>query len=287
MRKYIPIIALFAVSCGAKTSVGSENAGVEQEQAQKIVCINGSISEVIAEFGMESQIVGVDATSTFPESLKSKTQIGNAHQLNLEQIVALQPTVVLSLTERGLKPEQAEQLKSAGIKVNFYELKNSVESSKDLIKSLGTEFGKESKADSLSKVIDGELTQLAPVAKETRVLFIYARGAGAVQAAGDGTAMVEMIKLAGATSATAGKFEGFKALTPEALLEANPDYVLLFNTGFESLNGEKGLSEIPGMNKTNAGKNKRFITMDGQFLSGFGPRVGKAAKELSEALNSK
>jgi len=257
-----------------------------ESTSHKIVSINGSISEIIVEFGLENDLVGVDATSTFPESLKEKAQIGNAHHMNLEQIIALQPTVVLSLEERGLKPEQAEQLRQAGIKVNFYNLESKPESTENLIVELGKEFGKEKEAEALIETLHNDLKNIPTIDPNTKVLFIYARGAGAVQAAGDKTAMTEMIKLAGAKSATEGQFEGFKALTPEALLDANPDYILLFNTGFESLNGEAGLMEIPGMNKTTAGKNKRFITMDGQYLSGFGPRVGKAAIDLANALKA-
>lgn len=280
MCKYFPVIVLLLASCGAKSNIEP----AKKEQQHKIVSINGSISEVLVEFGLENEIVGVDATSTFPENLKSKTQIGNAHKLNVEQIIALQPTVVLSLKERGLKPENVQQLEQAGISVKLYDLQNSVASSESLIKNLGIEFKKEKKADSLIAALQEDIKNIPAFTESPKVLFIYARGAGAVQAAGDNTAMSEMIKLAGAISATAGQFEGFKSLTPEALLASNPDHILLFNTGFESLNGEKGLLEIPGMNKTNAGKNKRFITMDGQFLSGFGPRTGKAAIELAKAL---
>lgn len=282
MKKYIPIIALFIASCGNN----SMNEVKNESTSHKIVSINGSISEIIVEFGLENDLVGVDATSTFPESLKDKVQIGNAHHMNLEQIIALQPTVVLSLEERGLKPEQAEQLRQAGIKVNFYNLESKPESTENLIVELGKEFSKEKEAEALIETLHNDLKNIPTIDPNTKVLFIYARGAGAVQAAGDKTAMTEMIKLAGAKSATEGQFEGFKALTPEALLDANPDYILLFNTGFESLNGEAGLMEIPGMNKTTAGKNKRFITMDGQYLSGFGPRVGKAAIDLANALKA-
>lgn len=282
MKKIIPLIALLIVSCGNK----AVNEVKNDTASHKIVSINGSISEILVEFGLENDLVGVDKTSTYPLTLKNKAQIGNAHSINLEQIISLQPTVVLSLNERGLKPEQAEQLRQVGIKVNFYDLESNTASTEKLIKDLGNEFKKEAEANALVESLHNDLKNIPAIDPETKVLFIYARGAGAVQAAGDNTAMTEMIKLAGAKSATEGQFEGFKALTPEALLDANPDYILLFNTGFESLNGEAGLMEIPGMNKTTAGKNKRFITMDGQYLSGFGPRVGKAAIDLANALKA-
>src|SRR5690606_35624661 len=80
-------------------------------------------------------------------------------------------------------------------------------------------------------------------------------------------------------------FEDFKPLTPEALIQSNPDYILLFEKGLESLGGIDGVLQIQGINQINAGKNKQIITMDGALLSGFGPRVGQAAKELNQLLS--
>src|SRR5690606_7247741 len=128
---------------------------------------------------------GVDKTSTYPLTLKNKAQIGNAHSINLEQIISLQPTAVLSLNERGLKPEQAEQLRQVGIKVNFYDLESNTASTEKLIKDLGNEFKKEAEANALVENLHNDLKNIPAIDPETKVLFIYARGAGAVQAAGD------------------------------------------------------------------------------------------------------
>ncbi|HTN17434.1 MAG TPA: ABC transporter substrate-binding protein, partial [Chitinophagaceae bacterium] len=94
-----------------------------------------------------------------------------------------------------------------------------------------------------------------------------------------------MIKLAGGENAVSG-FEDFKPLTPEALLNANPDVILMFTSGLESLGGMDGLLKVPGIAMTNAGKKKQVIEMDGQYLTGFGPRLGKAIAELSKKLDA-
>jgi len=99
--------------------------------------------------------------------------------------------------------------------------------------------------------------------------------------AGDNTTMAQMIQLAGGTNVATG-FNDFKPLTAEALVEANPEIVVLFNSGTESLEGHAGVSQLPGMAATVAGKEGNFISMDGQYLSGFGPRVGAAVAELNQ-----
>ena len=87
--------------------------------------------------------------------------------------------------------------------------------------------------------------------------------------------------MAGGKNAVSG-FDDFKPLTSEALVAANPDVILMFSSGMESLDGMEGTLSIPGMKEVNAGKNKQIITMDGQYLAGFGPRVGQAVKELNQ-----
>ncbi len=100
---------------------------------------------------------------------------------------------------------------------------------------------------------------------------------------GKNTPMDKIISIANGQNAV-NDFEDFKPLTPEALIQSNPDYLLFFTTGLESLGGSDGVFQIPGIEKTNAGKNKNIIGMDGELLSGFGPRVGQAAAELNTLL---
>ncbi len=97
--------------------------------------------------------------------------------------------------------------------------------------------------------------------------------------------MQKMISLSGADNAVNG-FPDFKPLTPEALLEANPDVILMFESGVESLEGENGIWSIPGMADTKAGKTKQLVVMDGLYVSRFGPRLGQAVTELNKKLIS-
>jgi len=93
----------------------------------------------------------------------------------------------------------------------------------------------------------------------------------------------KMFLLTGNKNAVTG-FTEFKPLTAESLLAANPDVLVLFSSGLESVDGPAGLLKIPGVANTNAGRNKKIISMDGQLLTGFGPRLGKAALELAQKI---
>jgi len=65
---------------------------------------------------------------------------------------------------------------------------------------------------------------------------------------------------------------------------ANSDVILLFDSGLQSVGGVDGLLKVPGVSSTNAGKNKKIISMDGQFLSGFGLRLPQAIQQLNKKI---
>lgn len=289
MKSTVLKIALCMSLTTALFSCGNNEDSSKVEQAQskeqvKIVTIGGAVTETLAGLGMEANIVGVDVTSTFPESAKGKMQVGSAHNLNIESIIAAKPDYLISLEERGIQAEQASQLEQAGIKVWKIKQEFSIEGTKKLINVLADSFGKQAEAKELIASIDKTMLELPKYESKPRVLFIYARGAGTLQVGGAGTPMATMIEMAGGTNA-GSDFNDFKPLTAEALVKMNPDMILLFESGMRSLQGPEGLLNAPGVAQTNAGKNNAFIVMDGNFLSGFGPRVAEAVKTLSEKIH--
>ena len=92
-----------------------------------------------------------------------------------------------------------------------------------------------------------------------------------------------MFEIIGAENA-AGNIKGNRPMTAEAVIAAQPDVYVLFTTGLESVGGVEGLLKLPGLAHTPAGKNKRVVALDGQYLSGFGPRSGRAALDLFRGI---
>lgn len=278
MKKIILAIILSVFLVNAR-------AGETLAANQKIVSLNGTVSEILVGLGFENNIIGTDVTSNYPESLKSKPKIGHYRNISAEGIIALQPDVVTGLSTE-IKPELAAQLKSAGIKLVLFTQDFSPDGTRKLIKDMATAFGGQQQANMLIKKLDTDLATASKLNKTStrpKVLFIYARGAGTMMVSGDNTPLNKIIQLAGGQNAVTG-FNDYKPLTSEALVAANPDAILLFSSGMESLGGAAGLLNVQGINQTNAGKNKKFITMEGELLTGFGPRLGQAIAELSQKL---
>ncbi len=285
LKTFCAALMLLLSACGSNPNTVTEGQKETTEAKQeKIVSISGTTTEILCALGVQDQLVGVDVTSTYPEAMTKLPSIGHNRSMSAEAIIALAPTIVIGVDE-NVKPEIVEQLKSAHIRVLLYKLETSVDGTKALIKSVADSLGRADKVQAIFDGIDADLKEKVALSKKTKVLFIYARGAGTMMVAGEKTSSNAMINLAGGENAVTG-FEDFKPLTPESLLQANPDVILMFTSGLESLGGMEGLLKVPGVARTNAGKKMQVIEMDGQFLTGFGTRLGKAIAALSKKLDA-
>lgn len=253
---------------------------------KRVVSLNGALSEIVSYLGAEDKIVATDITSNYPEKIAQLPKVGHNRSISAEGILAQNPDAVIGIKSE-LKPETVQQLRAAGLKLFLFNQDYSIAGTKSLIKQVADSLNLKPKLREFNVDVDSKLKRLIPFKTKPKVLFIYARGLGTLMVAGKSTKMDKMIALAGGQNAI-NSFEDFKPLTAEALVNANPDAILMFNSGLGSLKGVDGmLLNVPGLSETNAGRTRSILTMDGQFLSGFGPRVADAAVELNLLLNKK
>ncbi|WKW47335.1 ABC transporter substrate-binding protein [Myroides sp. JBRI-B21084] len=284
MKKILSILALtlVLVSCKKNPETLSLPSVAESQKTDitRIVSLNGAITETLAALNVANNIVGKDVTSTFPTNLKA-IDLGHVRSISAESILALKPTVVFGTTKE-VNPTVTNQLKKANVSLVLINQEYSVIGTKNLITQIASTI-KNKNYQPLIDEISNKTATIETFAKKPKVLFIYARGAGNLMVAGKETPLHSIIELAGAENA-ASALTDFKPLTPEALLTTNPDVILMFDSGLQSLGGINGLLKIEGVTATNAGKYKKIIAMDGHLLSGFGPRLGDAVIQLHNKL---
>ena len=275
------VLAVCAASCGAPSNDAlPQDAPVKS--AQRIVTLNGVLTEMVSALGLEDRIVGTDVTSKYPEAVNRLPKLGHDKAIRAEGILSLTPDVVMANVGQ-LDPAVEGQLRQAGIRLMLFTPQNSVDGAKQLIAQVSDSLGRGEDAKAIGTRIDSGLNAVVALDPAPKVLFIYARGAGTLLVAGEGTPIQSLITLAGGTNAISG-FTEFKPLTPEALVAADPDIVLYFNTGADDLQGNDALMRVPGMASTGAGRNGAFIPLDPVIMAGFGPRVGSAVAALNEHL---
>lgn len=253
----------------------------------RIVTLGGSVTEIVYALGAGDQIVGVDASSVYPEAATQKSSVGYFRQLPAEGVLSLDPSLVLALEGTG-PPTVLDQLRSAGVQAEEIPDAPTAESAKQKIRKIAELIGRTAQGDTLIQQMERDLAEARALRQEAtsepRVLFIYARGSGSMNVAGHGSSAEAMIELAGAQNAITG-FEGYKPMTAEAVVSAAPDVLLLLTRGLDSVGGVDGLLEQPGIDLTPAGENRRVVAMDDLLLLGFGPRLGTAVKELTVKLH--
>lgn len=278
---FIGFLLLSACNNSQDTSSDINNNSVKEEQ--RIVSLNGAITEIIYALDSNATLVGRDVTSTYPKWIvDSIPDLGHVRSLNIESLVALKPTMIMA-SSSDLNADLKKAIQDLDLNFKVFEQEFTVDGTKAFINEVA-DFVGHFPSQSLLEKIDADLAQVKDFTKKPKVLFIYARGAGTLMVAGQGTPMESVIELAGGQNAVTG-IKDFKPLTEEALLDSNPDVILLFQSGLQSVGGKEGLiATTQGISQTNAGKNKAVITMEGGLLTDFGPRLGQAALELNKLL---
>ncbi len=287
--KYISpllLLILLTFSCQSTENPGVET-NIDGNKYERIVSLSGSITETLFALGYGDKIVAVDVTSTYPaDALVEVPRLGHIRQLNVEGVLAQRPDLILILEGNASLPA-VQQLKESGIELLILSSENTFEAPIKMALAIEEKLGAEGRSKQIEQKLSAQKTQLEALLKDhiiqPKVLFIYARGAGNMMVAGRDTPAEAMINLAGGQNAIT-EFEGFKTLSTEGLIQAQPDYLLLFESGLEKLGGKEQLFQIEGIQQTPAGKNQRVITMDGLRLLGFTPRMGSAALDLATQL---
>lgn len=264
----------------------------------RVVGLGGSVTEIAFAIGAGGMLIGRDSSSTYPADALALPDVGYMRQLSPEGVLAAAPDLILA--EEGAGPPQAvDVLKSA--KVRYVELADPHDAAgiTARITAAGKALGHEADAAGVARATEADLAAVASAVAAApgpapRVLFVLSAQGGRIMAGGTGTSADTMIRLAGGENAAAG-LTGWKAMTDEAILTAAPDVVVMIQRGDPAADAAAGVASVaaaraevlghPAIAATPAGRNGAFVMMDGLYLIGLGPRAGKAAMELFDAIH--
>jgi iron complex transport system substrate-binding protein len=181
-----------------------------------------------------------------------------------------------------------QQLRDAGVPILLLPDNNDVQAARDLITTLGAVFGRETEAEDLLATLEAEVAAaealVAQATSSPRVLFILQPPEAPMLVAGAVTAAGSMIELAGGTNVYPG-FPGYIPMTPEGIVESDPDVILTTTGSVERLGGYDAFLEQPGIGQTAAAQDDRVVAMEDLYLMGFGPRTGQAIADLARLLH--
>ncbi|MEU6645821.1 ABC transporter substrate-binding protein [Saccharomonospora sp. NPDC046836] len=270
----------------------NDGATVTVSHVDRIVAVDlyGTLGEIVFSLGLGDRVVGRDSSTGFPSAAEVPVVTSGGHDLNAESIMDLDPDVVLTDTSVG-PPEVPQQLRSAGIPVIFFEPSRTVDGVEAQIMAVATALGVPAAGEELVERVDEEITTaraLAPAGTAApRIAFLYVRGsAGVYLLAGPGSGADSIISAVGGVDVGTdiGLDKPFVPITSEALLNAQPDVIMVMTKGLQSIGGVDGLLRIPGIGQTPAAHHRRIIDIADTDLLSFGPRVGETITALATVL---
>ena len=278
----IMVLGLLSVA-SAGTITDSTDATITADAPKRIVTVAGNVSETVFALGLGDSVVGVDATSLYPEAVHRLPKVGYYRDINAEGILALSPDLIIATDTAG-PPNVIEQIRGSGVPIAILDSEQSFDGAQKRISQIAKLLDRTSEGEALTQAMQAEIDTMVKPTKAPTVMFIYARGGGSQNVSGTDTAANAMIELAGGKNAVTD-YTGYKPMNAEAMIQANPDYILFTKRGLQSIGGVEAASKLSGVAQTSAGKNKNIIAVDDLLLLGFGPRTSQGAIELAKALS--
>jgi iron complex transport system substrate-binding protein len=270
----------------AATVPAAANTVDKAPDPSRLVAVGGSITEIVYALGEQDKLIARDSTGVYPAEALSLPDVGYMRALSPEGVLSVEPSAILALEGSG-PAEALDVLKKASVPIVMIPEGFDHDGILAKIRAVGHAIGAEDKAAKLADEVDAQLRAAqaltADIPERKRVLFILSMQGGKLLASGTGTAADGIIRMAGAVNAV-DAYTGYKQLTDEAVIEAQPDFVLMMDRGDGAGTATAELLAHPAIAATPAGKNGAVIRMDGAYLLGFGPRTAAAVRELAGDL---
>lgn len=271
------------------TALLSAASFVQAAPPERWVVTNSYVAEIVVALGAAGQVVGLGGGSEHIAELKQVPRLPGFRQVSAEPLLALGPTRVL-MSKEWLVPQTAEQLRAAGVAVELVDGEQTPAGVERRIRHVAQLLGKVEAGEALVARFRHEMQQalqpLAQLKKKPRALFVLAGGARPTLVGGKGTNVAALLDLAGADNVAEG-FEGFKAMSQEAMIELAPEFILTNQDGTAVKDGVPIALQAPGAQATPAGKAGRLITVPGQYLQGMGILTPQGIRELARQLHGR
>ena len=289
MKKLVCLISVIIMltSCGR---FGNKETTVHTSK-ERIISASKQYTELMYALGLDSTLVAVDLSSTYPPQVKNIQTIGYHMKLSFEGMMSLNPTQILHHGGKySIGPEHVvKQLNELNVPLKTFNTKaKDIESTKALMREMGSYFNKEKRAEELCQKLDVDMKEALQKVQESDtvkvVVIHYGRATNMYLVMGANSTAGQMLNWAGGKIPI--KKRGMEKMTsPEIVAQANPDVILLTDYGFDRLGSFDKVLQLPGVALTNAAKNGKIYRVNGHDLIYYGPRTGENILKLQKLIH--
>lgn len=243
---------------------------------RRIVSLVPSITELLYSLGLEEVVVGITKFCVHPSSwLSSKKNIGGTKNLRINDIINLQPDLIIASKEENVQ-QQVEELGHT-LDVFITDI-ITVDDALKLITDIGQVTNKAAASISLNESIEAVFSQLrlhssGTVLKPTVVYLIWQEPYMTI---GADTFIHNMLVAAGFNNLFANSTR-YPAVTLEELDALAPDYIFLSSEPypFEESHQAALQKQLP---------HSKIVLVDGEMFSWYGSRMLQFPKYVIESL---
>ena len=297
-KKVLSLIATFVmammifVGCSSKPTTMQDREGNEfnvPKEVNTIISTAPSNTEVLVALGLADKLVAVDKYSADVEGISEDLPKIDFRNPDAEAIIALNPDIVIASGHNKAGDEDPFALiKEAGIPVAYIPSSYSIDGiygDIEFIASL-TDTEKEGKdlINSMKEEIEAIKAIGDTITDKKNVYFEIGAGSG-LYTFGNETFLNEMIETIGATNVF-GEENSWITVTPEAVIDANPDVILANTPGTNEagLTAVEDIKSREGWDTVAAVQNGDVYEIDKNSSSRASQNIIKALKEMAKAV---
>ncbi|WP_407976517.1 hemin ABC transporter substrate-binding protein [Brucella pseudogrignonensis] len=257
----------------------------ETKEASRIVSLGPDVTEIIFALGAGDKIIAVDRSSKYPADTAMKANVGYRRSLSPEGILTLNTDLIIASEDIG-PPETTDVLNQSAVEILYIPVDNS---RAGLVKKIGLiakRLDLEKEGDALTqKVIDdfdAATAYASKISAEKQKKVVFFHGLARLSGAGSDTAADAFIRYAGGINPLS-VYSGYKPVSEEWLVKAEPDVVLMLSDGNGGPTREEVFSH-KALQQTPAANSQSLVVLEGPYMLGFGPRTAEAIRKLAAAL---
>lgn len=254
------LIALLVSILIAPTPASAQTA--QAQAPARLISTDAAVTEILFALGAGDQLVAMDVTSELPPGRPELPRLGYHRALAAEGILALDPNLVIGSEHMG-PAHTVDALQRSGVTVVKLPTATSLQGLASNVDEIAT-------ALAINTDARPTLADLAPASKALgkqdksgmRAAFLLNGEGGKLRLAGANTGGNAFLGLLGADNAAG--FANYRSVSAEALLELDPDLILVADVeqaGIESL-----LSQHTVLGYARAARNNQVFAVDARTL---------------------
>jgi iron complex transport system substrate-binding protein len=263
-----------------ETTQSGDDPGDAGDAPQRVVSLSPSATETLFAIGAEDQVVAVDAQSDFPEGVPA-TDL-SAYEPNVEAIASYEPDLVVMTDDAELQ----ESLEALDIEVLVSPAPTTIAGAYEEIEAIGEATGHVDEATELVEELRTEIDAIAEENEGVELLTAYWELDPTFYSVTSNTFIGEVMQLAGITSIAdaADDGSGYPQLSPELIIEADPDLVILADTECCQQDAA-AVAARPGFAELRAVTAGNVVELDDDIASRWGPRLIELVRLLDAAAD--